>query len=112
MPTCNVVSWNAMIFGYLRCEQGQKALELSQQLQHGGYIVQADPVTIVRVRNTCAIVWLHLKNGDTFMRRQVKSYYELKVLANYCIIDMYAKYGSIEDTQNCTGNIITWNASL
>ncbi len=51
------------IFGYMRCEQGQKAVELFQQLQHGGYIVQAHPVTFVRVLNTCAIVQLHLKNG-------------------------------------------------
>jgi pentatricopeptide repeat protein len=33
MPTHNVVAWNAMISGHLRCGQGHKALELFQQMQ-------------------------------------------------------------------------------
>ncbi len=33
MPSCDVVAWNAMIFGYMKCGQGQKALELFQQMQ-------------------------------------------------------------------------------
>jgi len=28
MPSRNVVTWNAMIFRYVRCGQGRKALEL------------------------------------------------------------------------------------
>jgi pentatricopeptide repeat protein len=28
MPSLNVVSWNAMILGHVKCGQGQKALEL------------------------------------------------------------------------------------
>jgi pentatricopeptide repeat protein len=28
MPTCNVVSWNVIILGYVKCGQGHKALDL------------------------------------------------------------------------------------
>jgi pentatricopeptide repeat protein len=28
MPSRNVVTWNAMILGHVKCRQGQKALEL------------------------------------------------------------------------------------
>ncbi|KAH8942420.1 hypothetical protein BDL97_14G098100 [Sphagnum fallax] len=32
MHTCDVVAWSAMILGYLKCGQGQKALEIYQQI--------------------------------------------------------------------------------
>jgi pentatricopeptide repeat protein len=35
MPKCDVVAWNAMILGYAKCGQGQKALQLSCQMQYG-----------------------------------------------------------------------------
>jgi pentatricopeptide repeat protein len=36
MSSHNVVSWNAMILGHVKCEQAQKALELFQQMQEEG----------------------------------------------------------------------------
>jgi pentatricopeptide repeat protein len=54
MPTRNVVSWNAMIVGYVKCDQGQRALELYQQLQREGVV--PDSVTFVGVLNACASV--------------------------------------------------------
>jgi len=32
MATHDVISWNAMILGYVKCGQGQKALELSSYI--------------------------------------------------------------------------------
>ncbi len=43
MPSRNGVNWNAMLFGHVKCGQGEKALELFQQMQQEG--VQPDPVT-------------------------------------------------------------------
>jgi pentatricopeptide repeat protein len=48
----DVVTWNAMIFGHVKCGEGLKALELVQQMQQEG--VQPDSVTFVRVLNACA----------------------------------------------------------
>ncbi len=36
MPSRNVVTWNAMVLGHVKCGQGQKALELFQQMQQQG----------------------------------------------------------------------------
>jgi pentatricopeptide repeat protein len=36
MPSRDVVAWSAMISGHVNCGQGQKALELVQQLQQEG----------------------------------------------------------------------------
>ncbi len=33
MPFRNVVTWNAMVLGHVKCGPGQKALELFQQMQ-------------------------------------------------------------------------------
>ncbi len=52
MPSHDVVTWNAMISGHMKCGQGLKALELFQQMQPEG--VQPDPVTLVGVLNSCA----------------------------------------------------------
>jgi pentatricopeptide repeat protein len=36
MPSRDVVSWTAMIFRHVQCREGQKALELFQQMQQEG----------------------------------------------------------------------------
>jgi pentatricopeptide repeat protein len=60
-PRHNVVSWNAMILGHVKCGQGQEALELYQKMQ-GEEGVQPDPVTFVEVLNACASI-LALEDG-------------------------------------------------
>jgi hypothetical protein len=59
---------------------------------------------------------LLLKEGGTFMRRQVKSDYESNALVGNNLIDIFAKYGSIKDIKykfkKCTCDAIIWNASL
>jgi pentatricopeptide repeat protein len=46
-------SWTAIIWGHVKCGQGQKALELFRQMQQG---VQANSVTFVGVLNACASI--------------------------------------------------------
>jgi len=36
MPTHNVVSWNPMILGHVKRGEGQRGVELFQQMQHEG----------------------------------------------------------------------------
>ncbi len=52
MPSQFEVSLTAMILGHVNCKQGQKALELFQQMQHKG--VQSDSVAFVGVLNAYA----------------------------------------------------------
>jgi len=54
MHTCDVVAWNVMILGYLKCGQGQKALEIYQQMQHEA--VQPDTINFIGVISACASV--------------------------------------------------------
>jgi len=50
MLSQNVVTWNAMVLGHVKCGQGQKALELFQQMQQQS--VQPNSVTFVGVLKT------------------------------------------------------------
>jgi pentatricopeptide repeat protein len=45
MPTHDAVSWGVIIRGYVKCGQGQQALELSKEMQCDG--VEVVPVTFV-----------------------------------------------------------------
>jgi pentatricopeptide repeat protein len=52
MPSQDVVTWNAMVLGHVKCSQGQKALELFGQMQPDGG--QPRSVPFVGVLNACA----------------------------------------------------------
>ncbi len=89
MPSQGVVTWSAMILGHVKCGQGQKALELFQQMQQEG--VWLDSVAFVGVLNACASV-AGLKEGRCIHQQIIQSGLESDIS-----VDMYAKCGSIED---------------
>jgi pentatricopeptide repeat protein len=70
MPSRDVVAWNTMILGRVKCGQGQKALELFQQLQQEG--VRPNSVTFVGVLNACASV-LALEDGRCARKQIIES---------------------------------------
>jgi pentatricopeptide repeat protein len=94
MPSCNVVTWTAMIFGHVKCGQGQKALELFRQMQQEG--VQLHSFTFVGVLNACATI-IALEEGKCVHHHIVQSGLESDVFVGSSLVDMYAKCGSIED---------------
>jgi pentatricopeptide repeat protein len=61
MPSRNVVMWNTIILGLVKCGQGQKTLKLFCQMQWEG--VQPDSVTFVGVLNACAHVFATEEGG-------------------------------------------------
>ncbi len=69
MPTHNVVAWNAMISGHLRCGQGYKALELFQQMQYEG--MMPDRFTFVQVSMHVPLC-KHLKKAGASIHRSYK----------------------------------------
>jgi len=114
MATHDVVSWNAMIMGYVKCGQGRKALELFKQLQHKG--VEADPVTFVGVLNVCTSVGA-LEEGKHVHEQIIQCGFESDIFVGRSLIDMYVKCGAVEDAQRVfnmitTRNLAAWNAML
>ncbi|KAH9549386.1 hypothetical protein CY35_10G016600 [Sphagnum magellanicum] len=114
MPSRDVVTWTAMILGHVKCRQGQKALELFQQMQQEG--VQPNTVTFVGVLNACASV-VALEEGRCVNQQIVKCGWESDVFVGSSLVDMYVKCGSMEDAWRVfnkmpSRNVVTWTAMI
>jgi pentatricopeptide repeat protein len=110
----SVISWSAMILGYLKCEQGHKVLELSREMQREG--VQPDPVTFVGLLNACASV-VALEDGRHFHEQIIDLGCESDHFVGSSLVDMYAKCGSIYEAQMVfnrmsSPNVVSWTVML
>ncbi|CAM6069276.1 unnamed protein product [Sphagnum tenellum] len=114
MSSRNVVTWTAMILGHVKCGQGQKALELYEQMQQEG--VQPDSVTFVGVLNACASL-AALKEGRCVHQQIVECGWDADVFVGNSLVDMYAKCGSMEDAWRVfnkmpSRDVVTWTAMI
>jgi pentatricopeptide repeat protein len=66
----DVVTWNTMILGCVKCRKCQEALELFRQIEWEG--VQPDFVTSVGVLNACASV-VALEEGSCVHKQIIRS---------------------------------------
>jgi pentatricopeptide repeat protein len=97
MPTHDVVSWNTMILGYVKCGKGPRALELYEQMQSEG--VDPNHVTFVRVVNACASI-MALNEGRRIHEQIVQNGFESDVIVGNSLVDMYAKCANMETAQS------------
>jgi pentatricopeptide repeat protein len=114
MPYRDVVTWNAMVLGHVKCGQGQKALELFQQMQQEG--VQPNSVTFVGVLNACASV-VALEEGRCAHEQIIERGWDSDVFVGSSLVDMYTKCGTMEDAWRVfrrmpSRNVVSWNAIL
>jgi pentatricopeptide repeat protein len=114
MPSRNVVSWTTIIFGYVKSGQGQKALELFQQMQQEG--VKPNLVTFVGVLNACASV-LALEEGRRAHEQIIQNGWESDVSIGSSLVDMYTKCGSMEDAwavfnKMPSRDVVSWTAMI
>ncbi len=114
MPSHDVVSWNAMMFGYVRCREGRKALEIFWQLQQEG--VEPSNVTFVGALNACASV-VALEEGKCIHELIIQNGCESDVFVGNSLMDMYVKCGSMEDAWRVFNkmpscNVVSWNIML
>jgi pentatricopeptide repeat protein len=114
MPSRNVVTWNAMVLGNVKCDQGQKALELFRQMQQEG--VQPDSVTFVAVLNACASM-VALEEGRCVHKQIIEYGWDSDVFLSNSLVDMYAKCGSIEEAWRVfnkmpSQDVVTWTTMI
>jgi pentatricopeptide repeat protein len=114
MPSRDVVTWTTMISGHVTCGEGQKALELFQQMQQEG--LQPDSFTFVAVLNACASI-VAIEEGRSAHEQIIQGGWDSDVFVANCLVDMYAKCGSMEDAHRvfnkmASRDVVTWNAML
>ncbi|KAJ7534255.1 hypothetical protein O6H91_13G086000 [Diphasiastrum complanatum] len=114
MPTRDVVSWSAMIVGYVKCGQGGKALELFHEMQREG--LEPNNVTFLGLIEACTNL-LSLEEGRHVHAQVIQSGWETDTSIENCLLDMYAKCESIEDARELFNNmskrkLFSWNTMI
>ncbi|RWR72978.1 Pentatricopeptide repeat [Cinnamomum micranthum f. kanehirae] len=114
MPERNVVSWNTVVVGYAQNGQATEALRLFRRMQAEG--VRPNKVTLLGALSACA------QAGALDVGRWAHRYIEnsgigMDVLLGNCLIDMYAKGGSLSDARQVFDgmserSVVSWNCMI
>ncbi len=115
MPSWDVVTRTTMILRHVQCKQGQKALELFQQMQQEG--VWPNSVTFVGVLNACANVVPSGEEGRCVHQQIIECAWDSYIFVVNSLVDLYAKCGSIKGAWRVfnkmpSQDVVTWNAML
>jgi pentatricopeptide repeat protein len=94
---------------HVKCGQGQQALAFYQQMYLEG--VEPNPAYFVGVSI------MALEEGRCVHEQIIQSRYKSDVFVGNCLIDMYAKCGSIEDAwrvfnRMAMHDVIAWSAMI
>eukprot|EP01018_Ginkgo_biloba_P001634 Gb_19896 [translate_table: standard] len=112
MPERNVFSWTIMIGAYARHEPpDEEALTLFHQMQRTG--IQPNQFTFASVLPACG----NLEDLADFHKEIIRSGFDSDVFVGNALVDMYGKYGSIENARHVFDKIpqrdlVSWNTMI
>jgi pentatricopeptide repeat protein len=114
MSKKNVISWNSMIAGYTQNGLANEALSIFHEMQLSG--TKPNAVTMVSVVLACARL-AALQQGKCFHAYIIKCVFDLNVVLETTLIDMYAKCGKVEIARQMFDNIsrknvVSWTAMI
>lgn len=110
----DMVAWNTMIAGYVQHGQGQEALRLFLHLHQIG--LEPDRITFICILKVCSIV-AAFDQGKIIHTCILSKGMESRVSIVNALVDMYGKWGSIEDAQrvfdrSLKRDVVTWSAMM
>eukprot|EP01018_Ginkgo_biloba_P003535 Gb_32077 [translate_table: standard] len=114
MSQRNVVSWNAMIAGYVQNGHSAEAVKFFRQMLLSG--VKPNLVTIASILPACTNLTA-LEHGKEIHAYIIRSEMEPDVFVGSALVDLYAKCNSIEDAHHVfekmsQRNVASWNAMI
>ncbi|XP_057872340.2 pentatricopeptide repeat-containing protein DOT4, chloroplastic-like [Cryptomeria japonica] len=114
MAQRNVVSWNAMIAGYVQNGFVEKALETFKQMQLAG--VKPNSTTFASILPACAKMGT-LEQGIDIHRSIREGGFLSDVVVSSALVDMYAKCGNIDKACELFDkmpqrNVVSWTAMI
>lgn len=114
MSEKNVVSWTAMIVGYVQNGLAEEALELFRQMQLES--IEPCVVTIAGVLPACAQL-MALRQGKEMHNAILKFGFDTDDFVLCSLIDMYAKCGNLENAcrvfdKMSQRNVVLWTAII
>ena len=115
LPVRNIMSWTALIAGYMQHGQDEEALKCFEQMQSDGICPDASTITcILKVYGNIGALDVGIELHAEIARREI--YKTDKVVGN-ALIDMYVKCGSLEKAQDVfdmipVKNVVAWTALI
>ncbi|MCL7026949.1 hypothetical protein MKW94_021400 [Papaver nudicaule] len=114
LPDRNLQSWNAIIVGHVRNDQGFGALQLFRRMQITG--VGVDEITFSGVFSACAAIQGHLE-GLQMHGLAIKSGFDSNVGVENPMLDMYGKCKSLAEARKIFDMLgrrdaVSWNAII
>ncbi|KAH7440808.1 hypothetical protein KP509_03G011500 [Ceratopteris richardii] len=115
LPVRDVISWNALITGYVEHDKGQEALLCFDEMQREGLL--PDSVTIACILRACGSMKEHDKGERIYNQFVKEGVVEQDIVLGNALIDMYAKCGALEKAQQVlqelpVRNFISWNIMI
>ncbi|GLJ10990.1 hypothetical protein SUGI_0139680 [Cryptomeria japonica] len=114
MSQKDVISWNAIIAGYVQTGEWEEALRLFHQM--GSEDVKPDSITITSVLSACARL-AALQQGKAIHEYIKKIKLVSHLFLCNALIDMYAKCGSVNDARQVFDSmsqrdVVSWTAMI
>ncbi|XP_010514567.1 PREDICTED: putative pentatricopeptide repeat-containing protein At3g28640 [Camelina sativa] len=117
IPEPDVVKWDVLMNGYVRCGLGSEGLELFKEMLVRG--IEPDEFSVTTGLTACAQVgalsqgkWIH-----EFVKKKKKIWIKSDVFVGTALVDMYAKCGCIETAVEVfeklsKRNVFSWAALI
>ncbi|KAF4363894.1 hypothetical protein G4B88_004194 [Cannabis sativa] len=110
----DLVSWNSLISGYVTVGDGRSSLARFLEMQMLG--IKPDRFTMISSINACSIECL-IRNGKEIHSQVVKCGFELDIMIQTSLLDMYSKCGRVDLAERLfheisPRNVVAWNAMI
>ena len=114
MHVKDLVSWNALISGYVAVGDGRSSLACFLNMQVLG--MKPDRFSMIGSVNACSIECF-LQTGKEIHSQILKCGFELDVMVQTSLLDMYSKCGRVDYAERLFSeilprNIVAWNAMI
>ncbi|MCO5551464.1 hypothetical protein L7F22_004968 [Adiantum nelumboides] len=114
MLSRSVISWGALIAGYVQHGDGEMALELHHKMQKEG--LKPDLFTSSCLLKACGTAGA-LQKGRSIHEYIVKRGYSDDSIIMNALIDMYARFGNLEDAQKVfeglhSPDLLSWDSMI
>ncbi|WOL03428.1 hypothetical protein Cni_G12148 [Canna indica] len=114
MPEKTVVGWNTIIAGYALHGYSEKALDMYYEMQSAN--VQMDHFTYSIIFRICTRLG-SLEHAKQAHAGLIRNGFTFDLVANTALIDLYCKWGRMEDAKNVfermpCKNLLSWNALI
>ena len=110
----DIVSWNAMIVGYVQHGNGFSAIELFDKMQEEGR--SPDSITYMSTLKACSAVGA-VHHGRSIHDQIIRSGEDRNLIVGNTLVDMYASCGNLNEAcksfeRLSSRNAISWNAMI